>query len=552
MKLRSLGNFALCIIAGLASDTAAAQPLHTDGRYFRDEQGAVVILRGLNVSGDAKVPPFRPIDDLKLLDPFPSWGVNVARLLFTWEAFEPEREQYDESYFAYYESIVDALHERGVRVIVDFHQDAFSRYATDGCGEGMPRWALSPEIAPREPDNGPDCAGWGLKFITNTETHKHWNDFYADVNGVRTAYLKLLGIVAERLGNHPAVLGWDMLNEPWGNEEEQIAPLYRDAAQVIRAHDPDGILFVSPQALTSSGQDTQLPKPAFTNFAYSPHYYDGSVILFHRWLGGSVREPVERMWNRANSWDVPLFLGEFGAPGDGNNVEPYMEEFYKELDARFISSAQWSFVAHWDPEKKDGWNVEDFSIQDDKGTLRQTYRVRPYPARIAGDPISYAVERGDETVVTLTWNHEPALGATRIFAPFLPVFGAQAKAEAPSDVRCTYEHDRRHVRCTSDKAGEKTVRLSRCADASECLEVAKQPADDEVPVGGGDGGAGDSPMGSVDGGVTDAGSESVGTIVDIGGGGGCALPGPRHRNHAFFAFVTLALVFATRRRGRAR
>src|SRR6185436_6678274 len=98
----------------------------------RDERDGMAVLRGLNVAGDSKVPPFRPVEDVRVFDAFASYGVNVVRLLFTWEAFEGTRGSYDESYFEYYLGVIDALHARGIRVIVDFHQDAFSRFATDG------------------------------------------------------------------------------------------------------------------------------------------------------------------------------------------------------------------------------------------------------------------------------------------------------------------------------------------------------------------------------------------------------------------------------------
>jgi endoglycosylceramidase len=523
---------------------ASAEPIHAEGGWFRDEQGAVIILRGLNVAGDSKVPPFRPVDDYALLDPFPDWGVNVARLLFTWEAFEGERGTHDESYFEYYRGLVDALHARGVGVIVDFHQDAFSRFATDGCGEGMPSWAVSPAVMLDVPNNGPDCASWGIKFILDGDTHRSWDDFYADVNGVRTSYLNMLDVVSERLADNPAVIGYDIINEPWGDEVTQIGPLQADAEQVIRANVPGTMIFVSPQALTSSGQDTKLAEPAFANYSYSPHFYDGAVITLARWLGGSLKDPVERMFNQANSWGAPLFLGEFGAPGHTVNGEGYMDEFYDQLDQRFISSAQWSWVAHWHPEKKDGWNTEDLSILDGERELRPTYKVRPYPARIAGVPVAYAATLGASARVELTWTHDPALGATRIFAPFLVLFQAQAFVETESDAVCEYEADRRHVRCTAESAGDKTIVLRACAAGEACVPI----VDPDQP---GDGDAGARPR---DGGLDTDGDPVSGS--DAGAGGkpdargsrsGCALTQASQPPVAWL-LVTIALGLAARRR----
>ena len=95
------------------------------------------------------------------LDPLPGWGVNVLRLLFTWEAYEPSPGTYDDAYLSYYEGVVDAAAARGLWVVVDFHQDAFSRASIGGCGEGFPQWAVPPTVTPAAPDNGADCANWG-------------------------------------------------------------------------------------------------------------------------------------------------------------------------------------------------------------------------------------------------------------------------------------------------------------------------------------------------------------------------------------------------------
>jgi endoglycosylceramidase len=458
--------------AGADAGPPVSTVLHADGRYLRDAQGAVVLLRGLNVAGDSKVPPFRPIDDPKLLDPLPGWGVNVVRLLFTWEALEAERGVYDETYLRYYEGVLDALHARGIRAIVDVHQDAFSRFATDGCGEGMPKWALSPDVLPDEPDNGPDCKLWGFKGVTDEDTKRSWRDFYADTNGVRTDYLAMLELLATRFGAHPSVLGYDMLNEPFGDEVTELAPLYEDGARALRKHDPDAILFVSPQVLTSSGPDTKLPMLSFDNFVYAPHYYDGGVVFSDTWQGTSVKAPMDTMFNAAERLGAPLLLAEFGGPPHVTNIEDYVGAFYAECDARFVSATQWTFVAHWSEEKKDGWNMEDFSIVDANGKLRANFRVRPYAARIAGEPKTFVSTDGPS--VELTWTHEPGLGATRLFAPQAALFDGQVYAETAGDLTCSYDSSLLHVSCRSASAGEKRVHLRPCQAGESCLAVAQR------------------------------------------------------------------------------
>src|SRR5690242_17133536 len=103
----------------LLPSLAWAGSLHVEGGRFVDDKGGTVILRGVNIAGDSKVPPFRPAKP-EVFAPLPDWGLNVARLLFTWEAYEPQPGQYDDSYLAYYQSAVEAAKAKGIYVVVDF------------------------------------------------------------------------------------------------------------------------------------------------------------------------------------------------------------------------------------------------------------------------------------------------------------------------------------------------------------------------------------------------------------------------------------------------
>ena len=118
------------------------------------------------------------------------------------------------------------------------------------------------------------------------------------------------------------------------------------------------------------------------------------------------------MTSTAKSWGAVLFLGEFGAPPSLDMLLPYMDTLYRHLDDALASGTQWAYTPGWSADKKDGWNLEDFSIVDDKGALRDNFHPRPYARKIAGIPTKLTV-KGDD----LTLEFTAGSGTTEIFAP---------------------------------------------------------------------------------------------------------------------------------------
>lgn len=403
----------ICEDVVYSSKSPSLPLLVTDGQFFKDTAGRVVLLRGVNATGDAKLPPFKTLTDQRFLDPLPGWGINVIRFLFTWEAFEPIKCQYDESYLSYYEQAVQWAAERDIYVIVDFHQDAFSRYSIGGCGEGFPYWAVSSSVRSDTPLNDDHCANWGAMMILDLSHHLTWDYFYRDREGARTRYLAMLEKVAHRLSSHPNVIGYDIINEPWGNTN-QISALFEDAAVALRKYHPNAILFVPPPALISGIGNNQMEKPSFDNFAYAPHYYDSGIWLTKIWFGSDPGNRLNDLRQKAVDWGVPMLLGEYGAAEETVNGARYVEGIYKWLDQTFVGGTQWCYTPGWTPEKKDGFNGENFSIVDDRGQLRSMFVPRPYPRKTAGIPVSFARERDD---LRYSWNNDPALGDTEFFLP---------------------------------------------------------------------------------------------------------------------------------------
>ena len=135
--------------------------LHLEGRWFVDEAGRRVILRGVNLGGDCKVPypdggtnfpsDFSDHREVSFIGrPFPreeadehfarisGWGFNCLRILTTWEAVEHRGPgQFDAEYLDYYAELCRRAGDFGLYVFVDFHQDVWSRMSG---GDGAPCW----------------------------------------------------------------------------------------------------------------------------------------------------------------------------------------------------------------------------------------------------------------------------------------------------------------------------------------------------------------------------------------------------------------------------
>ena len=137
--------------------------IHAQADRFIDEQGRQVILRGVNLGGDSKVPwphggtqfptDFSDHREVSFINrPFPldeasahftrlrDWGFNCLRLLTTWEAVEHAGPgQFDVAYLDYFSEICRLAGEYGLYVFIDFHQDVWSRMSG---GDGAPGWTF--------------------------------------------------------------------------------------------------------------------------------------------------------------------------------------------------------------------------------------------------------------------------------------------------------------------------------------------------------------------------------------------------------------------------
>lgn len=139
--------------------------LKIEGNWFVDNYGRKILLRGVNLSGSAKMPIVpngathiktdfhehrdvsfvgRPLLIEEAAEHFRRinyWGFNTVRFVVPWEAIEHTNPgKYDIEYLSYFQDLLTiAGEEFKLYIIIDPHQDAWSRLSG---GDGAPGWTF--------------------------------------------------------------------------------------------------------------------------------------------------------------------------------------------------------------------------------------------------------------------------------------------------------------------------------------------------------------------------------------------------------------------------
>lgn len=387
----------LLLVLGACQAKAPEPPqaswrLHVKGTELLDEAGRTVLLRGVNAGGRSKWAPYMPFDFdaqkpgdfearlAKYLERAQGWGVNVLRLPFTWEAVEPVQGHDDQTFLKRYDALIAAAWQRGMRVIVDFHQDVYSQRF---CGDGFPDWTLPPGTAP-----GPrhhDCPSWFQGYLGDPAVLAAFTDFFANQRGVRDAYEALWERMAARYRDTPGVIGFEVLNEPGhalngiGEWEAQVlTPFYAHVAAKIHAQAPKALVFLDTSPFDALTGTTQVGKPEGDYLVFAPHWYDPSVYAPGTDVDPDAPKAAMAQWAAArDQWQAPVILGESGYRAGTKNAAPGARALLDALDEQHMHFTWWEYSA-----SKDDWNSEGLSLLNPDGSERAELvaeLARPYP-----------------------------------------------------------------------------------------------------------------------------------------------------------------------------
>ncbi len=383
----------LGVLAAPGSGVARAAPspgfLHVgavggaaDIRQITDGHGRQVLLRGVNVDG--LVDYFRrdlrrsyPIDpgryargacprddplvegvvlcqrDFTQMQPL---GYDAIRLNLSWSLLEPSPGHIDGRYIDRIAQVVGWARNAGIYVILDMHQDAWSKYlystGADRCAapyqpirgyDGAPRWASI--------HTQPVCALNGTRELdpaVEEDFAKFFNDAKApDGIGLREHFSTALSALARRFRDDPTVAGYDILNEPTffavkGTDASVLLPFYAKVIDSVlrQVHGFRQLFFIEPGAIRDVTDQSNINVSwsrysSYRNVVYEPHVYTRTFTPRTFPMDGGYLSAIAD----TRHLGLPLWVGEFGCnPADTQTV---LSAHYREQDAFGLGGALW-------------------------------------------------------------------------------------------------------------------------------------------------------------------------------------------------------------------
>jgi endoglycosylceramidase len=355
-------------------------PLGITCGHLVDAQGRTALLHGMNARIEGifdvtfqdgrlpleTIPPWTAEDAQKLR----SFGFNALRLPINWSGIEPtETGGFDEAYLARVEAVVRTCQQNGIYVLLDIHQDAYSKEIGE---DGAPLWAIVP---PPEKLLGGPMNDLGERRASRQVTAAFATFFGANGKSLRERFGKMAAHVARRFADDPAVIGLELFNEPIASDAEVLA-FHKEILPAVRAAAPRKLVLFEPNAVrnildrVSPGTGSIGP-----GTEYAPHVYtfvftgtDESRAAITK---DKLRPSNESARTEADGLEAPLVITEWGYDPKQPNYQAYVQ-WQQELQDEHKASA---FYWVWKELEQGQWGLFDGTAERTR-TIEQLSRVR--------------------------------------------------------------------------------------------------------------------------------------------------------------------------------
>ncbi|MFI9064247.1 cellulase family glycosylhydrolase [Streptomyces sp. NPDC053429] len=397
-------------------DRASDRVTVGDRTFTTDGQGRALQWRGFNLADKSSrgADAFADIHESDLKD-MAARGFNLARLAFFWDDLEPEPGHYDRGYLAKMRRILDWADRYHVKVVLDAHQDVYGPHFGS---RGVPAWATRDEGLPFRPI--PE--DWFSEYF-EPSVQAAFDHLYKDTD-LRTAHARMWTTVASALGGHPALLGYDLMNEPFARflegedlpaaaarfEAGELTEMWNRLARAVRLVDQKSWVFVEPTVIVGLGVPTRMGTIDDPHAGYAPHFYETAMETGGDYDPDGTFIPAYEaaISDYPTRHRMPVIVGEWG----GNPYVPHASRFVTDMTAsldRFSSGWTW-----WQWCRGGG-----YCFLDQTGAVKPNARllVQPYARAVAGDPLGFAYDPATRTYTLTFRTRDDAAGPTEITVP---------------------------------------------------------------------------------------------------------------------------------------
>jgi len=461
---------------GRSSETANAFISVKNGRFV-DGAGRHVTLHGINVGEKSKAKNYLSWHGPDQFAAMRHWGFNCIRLLIIWDGLEPEPGRYDDVYLSGVDKRIAWAKQNSIYVLLDMHQDLYSaKFGADGA----PIWATLDDGKPHVSQGGV----WSNAYLTSPAVQTAFDNFWAnkagpDGVGIQDRFALAWQHVANRYADEPAVLGYDILNEPFiGSQAVQAQRLMTAKfAQLIAAAkagsgavdgaqqnpdwtDPDGRIVI-----TRLLGDIDIYVPAMEACEPILHEFERtSLAAMYRRVGNAIRQVDKNhiLFIETGPFSVAgarSGIGPLLTPGgEPDPLQAFAPHGYDIVtDTREVASAdsrrvELIFARHGETAQRLGlpmiigeWGAFGRSreaLHAAGDVVRQFERLlcgdtywefnkgvestahfpmlkRPYPQAVAGTLISYQFDP-ETSLLECVWKENPSIAEpSRIYLPDL-------------------------------------------------------------------------------------------------------------------------------------
>ena len=362
-------------------------------------------------------------------------GFNSVRLALSWSLLEPQRGQFSELYLERINQVVGWAQANGMYVILDMHQNAYSRYVGPPAERfanlrfysGAPAWATIT-------DGFHSQAYLGQREV-NAAVFEANTNFWYNRNGIQDEYIAAVAVLAKRFKNVSTVAGYSIFNEPlpgWnlppGFEDLLLFPFYRRVIDAITGvgdglpcwtgafmpavcgyrdlgvHDQRHLVFLDTGLLrevTDFPTHLGLPVSSYQNLVLSLHAY--THIYTFDGLAGERPDAANYPWGgydqsyslaerEAKALGAALFVAEFGNSPQWDPV--ILANQLLEQERHLVGFAFWTWMENCGATYGmfNGIDCGNYSPQISSGCLRSTREQllsRVYPTASADPKLIY-------------------------------------------------------------------------------------------------------------------------------------------------------------------